>query len=231
MSKTSFLSSFYKYRDWDFNKPVVINANETMGPIDPVALWRSDDRIVLDVAPELVAKVENANITPELSDREIAKRILGNERFALYRGVVTYTEHPLPQPPCCEHASLRVLTRKDKHALELMKTTCSEPELAHGQVAIDDDLVIGVFKDEELVGVASLWFWGDDIADIGVITGPRHRNTGAASAAVAEISNRALAMGRIPIFRCDDDNIASVKLALALGFEVAIVGTDIIIEE
>jgi len=231
MSKTTFLSNFYQYRDWDFTKPVVINANETMGPVDPVALWRSDDRIVLDVAPELVAKVEKANITPELSDREIAKRILGNERFALYRGVVTYTESPLPQPPCCEHATLRVLTRKDKRALELMKTTCSEPELAHGQVAIDDDLVVGVFKGEELVGAASLWFWGDHIADIGVITGPNHRNTGAASAVVAEISNRALAMGRTPIFRCDDDNIASVKLALALGFEVAIVGTDIIIEE
>jgi len=231
MSKETFLKSFYQFREWDFDKPVLINPNETMGDIDPVALWRSDDRIVLDVTPALVDRVRQANITPELSDREIAKRVLGNERFALYRGVVTFTEHPVPQPPCCEHASLRVLTRKDKRALELMKMTCTEPELAHGQVAIDDDLVVGVFKDDVLVGAASLWFWGNDLADIGVITGPKFRNNGVASAVVAEICNRAIAMGRTPIYRCDDDNIASVKLALALGFEVAVVGTDIIVEE
>lgn len=231
MSKENFIQSFYRYREWDVHKPVLINPNETMGPVDPVALWRSDDRIVLDVAPDLVDRVQRANITPELSDREIAKRVLGNERFALYRGVITYTEHPVPQPPCCENASVRVLTRKDKRALELMKTTCSEPELAHGQVAIDDDLVVGMFKEGTLVGAASLWFWGDDLADIGVITGPNYRNDGVAKAVVSEICNRALALGRTPIYRCDDDNIASVKLALALGFEVAIVGTDIIVEE
>ncbi|MFA5006291.1 MAG: GNAT family N-acetyltransferase [Candidatus Izemoplasmatales bacterium] len=231
MSKQSFIESFYRYREWDFAKPVLINPNETMGNIDPVALWRSDDRIVLDVAPELVEKVKGANITPELSDREIAKRVLGNERFALYRGVITFTEQPVQQPPCCEHASVRILTRKDKKALELLKTTCSEPELAHGQVAIDDDLVVGMFKDDVLVGVASLWFWGDDLADIGVITGPNYRNDGVGRSVVAEICNRSLALGRTPIYRCDDDNIASVKLALSLGFEVAVVGTDIIVEE
>jgi RimJ/RimL family protein N-acetyltransferase len=231
MSKESFIESFYKFREWDFGKDVVIEENDTMGDIDPVALWRSDDRLVLDVAPAFIDRVRSANITPDLSDREIAKRVLGNERFALYRGVVTYTENPAPQPPCCEHASIRALTRKDKKSLELMKMTCTEPELAHGQVAIDDDLVIGVFQDNVLVGAASLWFWGDDLADIGVITGPKYRNNGVASAVVAEACNRALAMGRTPMFRCDDDNITSVKLALALGFEVAIVGTDIIVEE
>ncbi len=231
MGKESFIKHFYEYREWDYAKNVLIIPNDTMGPVDPVALWRADDRIVIDVLPALQERAIKANITPELSDREIAKRLLGNERFALYRGVITYTEVPVNQPPCCEKGSLRLLTRKDKKALEKMKMTCSEPELAHGQVAIDDDLVVGVFHEDELVGAASLWFWGDHIADIGVITGPKYRSNGVASVAIADVCNRALAMGRTPIFRCDDDNIVSVKLALALGFEVAIVGTDIIVEE
>ena len=84
---------------------------------------------------------------------------------------------------------------------------------------LDHWLVVGTFRQQQLVSVSSMYPWGETtIADLGVITLPQFRGQGLGRATVRAISAAALSRGYEPQYRCDLGNAPSAALARAAGF-------------
>ncbi len=115
-------------------------------------------------------------------------------------------------------AQVRPLTSADAGRFAALTAVCSAEDLDEAEVELDDWDVLGVVAEDRLVAAASAYLWaGSQIADLGVITHPDHRNQGHARALVRAFSRRLLTAGYEPQYRCDPDNYASAAVARAAG--------------
>lgn len=113
----------------------------------------------------------------------------------------------------------RELTEADADAFAEFTDRAPEDDLDEAFVELDHWLVVGTFREQQLVSVSSMYPWGEStIADLGVITLPQFRGQGLGRATVRAISAAALARGYEPQYRCDLDNAPSAGLARAAGF-------------
>ena len=90
---------------------------------------------------------------------------------------------------------------------------------------MEDDIAVGCFDGEKLISVASYWFWGDFLADIGILTAPAYRGKGIGRAVVGYLCKIGIEMGRINVYRHSNVNRASDKLSSALGFTTVVRGS------
>ena len=115
-------------------------------------------------------------------------------------------------------ARVQQLTSADADRFATFTAACSAEDLDEAEVELDDWDVLGVVAEGRLVAAASAYPWaGSQIADLGVITHPDHRGHGHARALVRAFSQRLLAAGYQPQYRCDPDNRASAAVARSAG--------------
>ena len=79
-------------------------------------------------------------------------------------------------------------------------------------------------QDGVVAAIAFTSFRFDDELEIGVETHPAHRGKGLALSAAVAMVRVALAAGLTPIWSCRQENEASLRLALRLGFEIVRTG-------
>ena len=100
-----------------------------------------------------------------------------------------------------------------KKEFEEFMSECSKNDLEEGQVSLEDPVVFGCFHKNKLVGVTSYWFWGETLADIGVIVHPQHRKKGIAKALVSKLCKWGINHNKINLYRHDEINSKSKYLA------------------
>ena len=116
------------------------------------------------------------------------------------------------------HDLCRRLTYKDRYKFEEFMKACPSPDKDKGMVSLEDPVVYGCFTDNKLVSVATLWHWGNNLSDIGVLTHPDYRGKGFAQSVCEKLMSE---NERLYIWRCDCANNHSLNLAFRLGFEEA----------
>ncbi|MCY4112810.1 MAG: GNAT family N-acetyltransferase [Chloroflexi bacterium] len=82
-----------------------------------------------------------------------------------------------------------------------------------------EGVVAGAVVDGQVVGTAHTSAVIDRYADIGVETQGAWRGRGFATAAASIVARRVQEQGRIPVWSCGEDNLASLRVAEKLGFE------------
>jgi len=118
-------------------------------------------------------------------------------------------------------ASVRQLTSEDADAFAAFVSDAPEDDMDEAFVELDHWLVLGCFVDNRLVSAASMYPWsGTAFADLGVITLPQFRGQGFGNQTVRAISAQALRLGYEPQYRCQPDNLSSIRLAQASGFSL-----------
>lgn len=123
--------------------------------------------------------------------------------------------------PLVSHLECRALDAADGQAFALFQSDIPEEDLDGAYVELDHWQVFGLFDKDRLVSAASMYPWDNSkLADLGVVTTPSARGKGYGRIVVTAISNHVSALGYVPQYRCQTDNIASVKLAEAAGFAV-----------
>jgi predicted GNAT family acetyltransferase len=93
------------------------------------------------------------------------------------------------------------------------------PQLERG---ISDGIVFGAFAGPRILAVARTIaprYLAGEIEDIAVRTLPDYRRRGYAAALVSMQARAILELGRIPMYRCNWENEASLGVALKVGFE------------
>ncbi len=113
---------------------------------------------------------------------------------------------------------IRELRLEEEILLEQLKEACDIAEVEVAQLSIHDIHPLGGFVDGKLVAASSiLSLWG--AYDIGVITHPHHRQKGYSRALAYANAVWATQEGYPSMYRCDEDNIASYRCGLSLGYK------------
>lgn len=119
---------------------------------------------------------------------------------------------PMEHDPRC-----RLLTPEDATSVSALLASCPPVDLALAKVNLTDPMAFGLFE-PELVAMATFWFWGPDVADVGVLVGPQGRGRGAGRAVVTSLIGAGLRIGKAIQYRHVPSNLASARLGAALGF-------------
>ena len=120
--------------------------------------------------------------------------------------------------PTIEEPAVRELTRDDIGLLEARGM--DGPSFRGGlSTLLVEGAIAGAVVDGRIVGTAHTAALTPRYADIGVSTGEEWRGRGFATAAASIVARRIQATGRIPVWSCGEDNMASLRVARKLGFE------------
>ena len=106
-----------------------------------------------------------------------------------------------------------------KKEFEEFKSECPKKDLDEGQVSIEDPVVFGCYHRNKLVGVTSYWFWGEHIADIGVVIHPEYRKQGLGKSLVSKLCEWGINNEKINLYRHNEKNKKSHQLAISLNFQ------------
>lgn len=114
---------------------------------------------------------------------------------------------------------IKQINKNNEDQFIKLKKSCSKHDLEQAQVSIEDPYILGCFNQDKLISAASYWYWGEGLADIGVITDPEYRKMGIGKAIISNLSQHGININKINLYRHDANNTASRKLALSLNFE------------
>lgn len=154
---------------------------------------------------------------PTLPDRAAIAEIFGDtiERVIgpTFHGAI---EPPQFRPYTATHA--RALTDADADAIDGFHESCVDEDWSYS--AMDDAKLFraGAFDDGRIVAMAGFRPWGAIAGDPGVVTLPQHRGRGHAKAVMSRVVAAALAHDRVSLYQTLESNLASVRIALSLGY-------------
>jgi GNAT superfamily N-acetyltransferase len=191
----------------------------------------SRQRAIISVRPDLfeaLKKVLAEGVTPtELYTLEWRKKIgslIGSEEI----GTLTHVLYCSPKYwRLFRVHGCRRLEDSDVESFVKLKLDlypeCDPECLARDiQRNIKDGIAFGVFQEGKLISVSEapdIGHMQDLIEEVGVDTHPKYRRRGYGKAVISAMTKAILDIGRIPIYRCDPQNEASVRLAKAIGYK------------
>lgn len=133
--------------------------------------------------------------------------------------IVYYVAAPqVPTTPSSAVPDVRLLRADDAALFDAFMAQISDDDQDDAYVELDRWATFGAFVESELLAVSSMYPWGGAaIADMGVLTMPKARGKGLASALVRAMIEHASRHGYEAQYRCQFDNVASNALAQSLG--------------
>ncbi|MDE2840499.1 MAG: GNAT family N-acetyltransferase [Chloroflexota bacterium] len=166
---------------------------------------------------DLLKNIDNwtaVNVSPAVSTKLGALIKTSTGKRVSYYGDVYHTLTK-PVPEIVDHA-VRELTAADIGLLEAAGVDGTD--FGGLSVLLDEGSVAAAVVDGRIVGSAHTTAQTDRYADIGVGTDERWRNRGFATSAASIVARRIQESGRIPVWSCGEDNMASLRVAQKLGF-------------
>jgi GNAT superfamily N-acetyltransferase len=113
-----------------------------------------------------------------------------------------------------------MLVRSDAFELSRLLKSCPKDEREAGKVTLRDEIVIGLFEEDVLLGAAGGVRVGD-LMDLSVIVAPSARKQGIACALLSHLCMLCADRELIPHYRYEAQNIASHQLRKKVGFKRA----------
>jgi ribosomal protein S18 acetylase RimI-like enzyme len=113
---------------------------------------------------------------------------------------------------------LRHLSNNDKKSYLQLKESCLEYEWEEAYIHFDQNVNFGIFKEEQLVGIAGFIEWDGIFSDIGIIVHPGFRQCGIAKILLSKLCEEGIEAERILQFRYSCDQIEVSKLIESIGF-------------
>lgn len=112
---------------------------------------------------------------------------------------------------------LRGITRSDQTAQQALFARCAPGEVDDAYVDGGHEIACGCFDGERMVACGS-GYRRHGFMDLGVLTDPAYRGRRLAPAVVAGLSRLSLERGAMVMYRCDEANSSSRRVAQAAGF-------------
>lgn len=153
------------------------------------------------------------NVSPAVSTQLAALIRDGTGKRVSYYGDVYHT---LTKPvPVIVDPAVRELTADDSGLLK--SAGVDGTDFGGLSVLLEEGSVAAAVVNGQIVGSAHTTALTDRYADIGVGTDQRWRKRGFATAAASHVARRIQESGRIPVWSCGEDNMASLRVARKLG--------------
>lgn len=194
------------------------------------AAYVFDEHLIVtcDPAAESLLKPAEASLAePTLAAwSDFAARV-GGELLGAGR-MQLLTSHDMPAIAAAPGYDLRQLDRADSADVALIQQLIdesSEDDLDEVELDISAlNELIFVFIDQASGKIASFadsyeFDMAASFHDVGILTTPAHRGKDLGKALTRTICSHLLGQGVEPLYRCDEENIGSIKLSAGLGFE------------
>jgi GNAT superfamily N-acetyltransferase len=206
------------------------------------ACYRVDERLVIWTAPELLDRVRHLDshghgVVPDaqelgsaLAELDLVWRwdieilVLGAAPAAVGAAVAPLMLRGLDEhDPERDRIVRNFVAMSDPADVEqagLDYLGVDGAELEEQAVSIVVDTSLDGPTAGEVVALASAidWTWDRTFADVAVIVHPSWRGRGVASLVVAATTRQLCAQGRLPLYRHERRNVASARVAAAVGF-------------
>jgi len=127
--------------------------------------------------------------------------------------------HALLKPVhCYPNEAVRLLTPEDVTRLAKAPAEVQGNGYKTHAAMVTDGIAAGTIVDNNIVAIAHTYAENNLHTDIGVSTIEAWREKGFATAAAALVAQEIQARGKVPVWSCGEDNIASLRVAQKLGF-------------
>jgi hypothetical protein len=214
------LKQYADFSGWNFQNGIGFIEDGTLQKDRPLRIVRSQNQVVISYLPTLV--FDQASLTPETSNHEIVSLILGKDcAYQEHQSFVMFASSPIPIPPV-DGLVIDALRLNRKMDLGKLKSVCTKEEVMSSQVGLEDDLTIGIYHGNDLLAVGSLWYLGDNLADIHLLTHPKFRSIGLGKILLISLVNRAFHLEKMPMVRGNLKDQAAYRVALACGLTEAL---------
>jgi RimJ/RimL family protein N-acetyltransferase len=114
--------------------------------------------------------------------------------------------------------TVRLLTSEDVERLAKAPTEVQGNGYETHEAMVTDGIAAGAIVDNNIVAIAHTYAENDLHTDIGVSTIEAWREKGFATAAAFLVVQEIQARGKVPVWSCGEDNVASLRVAEKLGF-------------
>ena len=114
--------------------------------------------------------------------------------------------------------AVRLLTSEDVKRLAEAPTEVQGNGYKTHEAMLTEGIAAGALVDGNIVAIAHTYAETYLHADIGVSTVEAWRKNGFATAAASLVAQEIQAKGKVPVWSCGEDNIASLRVAQKLGF-------------
>ena len=141
------------------------------------------------------------------ADKNTTIRYYGDVYHALLKPVHRYP-----------NAAVRLLTPEDVTRLAKAPAEVQGNGYKTHAAMVTDGTAAGAIVDNNIVAIAHTYAENNLHADIGVSTIETWREKGFATAAASLVAQEIQASGKVPVWSCGEDNIASLRVAEKLGF-------------
>lgn len=123
------------------------------------------------------------------------------------------------KPVVTEGFDIRALTNPEDPAIEDLYTDCSEDDKDTLDLTFENEVVVGIYQQERLMGIARHTPIRDtQIADITVLVRNSARGQGLSTPLVSRLVELILTAGLVPKYRVQEDLLSSIAIAKKLGF-------------
>ena len=127
--------------------------------------------------------------------------------------------HALLEPVhCYPNEAVRFLTSGDVARLAKARAEVQGNGYKTHEAMVTDGIAAGAIVDNNIVAIAHTYAENDLHTDIGVSTIEAWREKGFATAAAFLVVQEIQARGKVPVWSCGEDNVASLRVAEKLGF-------------
>ena len=116
------------------------------------------------------------------------------------------------------NAAVRLLTLEDVEYLRQAPTEVQGNGYKTHESMVTDGIAAAAVVDGNIIAIAHTYAETNLHADIGVSTLETWRKNGFATAAASLVAKEIQAKGKVPVWSCGEDNIASLRVAEKLGF-------------
>ena len=210
----------------------VIFKDKVLGEAGLVYVYRIDQYSVVRIGAELAEGIGllrlDGGLSAALSAGELRAMIEPLNPVETGRTLLIYYldgEQFRPFPGPGDLTARRVHPEYDNVLLLALYDACSEVDLDEAEIYVDepDSVIFGLFDDGALVAYAGHRYWGEAIADIGVLIHPEYRSRGLGRAVVSILCKWCLENDALPMYRVPADHLHSLGIARALGFQEMVV--------
>lgn len=220
ITKSHFLKVYFDYIGWTFHDNVAFMEDGTLSHISPLRITRSQSQVMIAYHPSII--VDQTKISSEMANQEIIEVLFGpNVHYLEHQSFVMFSSEGLFLPNV-DGLAIETLPAERKLDLGKLKSVCTKEEVMASQVGLEDDFIIGIYHQKDLLAAGSLWYLGDDLADIHLLTHPKFRSIGLGKILLMSLINRAFHMEKIPMVRGNLNDSAAYRVAKTCGLTEAL---------